>query len=141
MAGIWDRHFLAADAADRTVKLPKCLFDDPRTDFRRQAAAAPAFVHDYRPPSFSHRSHDCCVIERPQAAQVDDLRIDIFTSERRGCVKRLPQGAAIRDERNVFPRPAHHRLVDVDSTGVRRELADHVVEHDILENQHRVRVL
>ena len=141
VARIGDRYFLAADAADRSVQLPECLLDDARADFGRQAAAAPAFIDDHRPPGLGHRPHDGRVVERPQAAQVDHLGVDVFGGKRRRRFEGLPQRPAIGDERNVAPVAPDGGLVDVDGAGIRRELARHVVEHDVFEDQHRIRIL
>ena len=141
MARIGNRHLFAADAADRRVKRPERLFDDAHADFGRQAAAAPAFVDDDRPPSLGDRCHDRRVIERPQAAQIDHLGLDAFGRKRGGSVERLPKRTAIGDERNIAPGTTNGGFVDIDWAGVGGELAGHVVEHDVFENQHRIRVL
>ena len=141
MAGVGDRHLLAANPADRRIELPECLLDDARADFCREAAASPAFVDDDGPPRLAHGRHDGRVVERPQAAQVDHLGIDVVGRERGRGLKRLPQRAAIGDERNIAPGSADGGLVDVDRAGVGGKLAGHVVEHDVLENQHRIGIL
>ena len=141
MPGIGDRHLLAADAGDRRVELPEGLLDDAHADLRGEAAAAPAFVDDDGAARLAHRGDDGRVVERPQAAQVDHLGVDVLGGKRGGRVERLPERAAIGDERNVAPGAADRGPVDVDRAGVRRELAGHVVEHDVLEDQHRVGIL
>ena len=67
------------DAADRRFEVPERFLHDPRADFRREAAAAPAFVDDHRASGLAHRGENGLGIERPQHAKVDDLRIDPFS--------------------------------------------------------------
>ena len=102
------------------------------------ATAAPTFVNDDGPSSFDYRRHDRLIVERPQRPQIDHFSFDIVGGERSGGVQRLPQRAAIGDERNILPNAANLSLVDVDRAGVGGELAGHVVQHHVLEDQHRV---
>jgi hypothetical protein len=141
MTGIGDWYLRAAHPADRRIQFPECLFDDAGADFRGKAAAAPSFIDDDRAPGLRHRRHDGCIVERPQTTKIDDVGLDAIGGQGVCGFQRLPQRTAVGNERNVFSLTPHHRLVDGDRAGVRRELSGHVVEHDIFEDQHRVRVL
>ena len=46
MLWIRRRHFDSADSADRRIQIIKCFLLNARADFGRDAATAPAFVHD-----------------------------------------------------------------------------------------------
>jgi hypothetical protein len=81
------------------------------------------------------------VVEWTQRAQVDDFRFDARGRElsRRGHA--APQARAVRDQRDIAPRPVNPRGVEVDGGCRLGELALHVVERDRLEDDHRVRAL
>jgi len=87
------------------------------------------------------RCHDGGVVERPQAAQVDHLGLDIVGRQRGRRLQRLPERAAIGDQRNIAAGTANSCFVDINRSGIGGKLAGHVVEHDVLENQNRIGVL
>src|SRR6056297_1194178 len=139
--GIGDRHFLRADTADRRVERPEGLFHDPRGDLRRNRPRAPALVDDDRAAGLFDRCHDRGVVEGPERAQVDHLGLDAVLRKLLGGVERLEERAAVGDEAYIGTLAAHCRAVDIDGTRRLVDLAGHVVEHDVLENEHGVGVL
>ena len=74
-------------------------------------------------------------------AQVDDLRRDSVGRQRLRRVQRLPQRAAIGDQRHIPSGTPDHGFADIDRPAIRAEGAGDVVEHDMLEDDHRIGIL
>ena len=138
MFGVWHRHFRRTDPAHRGIQMPEPLLHDPRRNLGRQRAGAPAFIHHHRPAAALQRGQNGGIIQGAQHAQIDHFDLDAVGGQHLGGLQRLPQRAAIGDQRQIAPRPADGGAVDVHRSGVGRQLAGAVIEHHMLEDQHRV---
>ena len=107
-------------------------------DLRGDAAAAPAFVDDQHAVGPGHARHDGRVVERTEHAQVDDLGLDARCRQVSSRLQCLVQAGAIGEDRHVAALAPDGRATEIDRPRVGRELALHVVERLVLEDQHGI---
>ena len=66
----------AGDALDRRLEVIEAMLLHQRRQLGAEAAGARGFVHDHAAAGLLHRVDDGVEVQRPEAAQVDDLGVD-----------------------------------------------------------------
>ena len=87
----------------------------------------------------SDGSHHRLVIQRAQRSQVDHFRLDARGGKRLRRLKARVQAAAIGNECDIAAGTPHGCPLDVDPLEAGREVAFHVVERNVLEDQRGIR--
>src|SRR5260370_272514 len=99
-----DRHVRSESRApaNRTVKIFERMLADNRSDFAADSAGQPILMDHENFASLARGGKYRFTIERQQRAQIKHLDAEpVFFFDDSGCVERLAERAAIRDQRKV----------------------------------------
>ena len=119
---------------------PRAL-DEPRHDSARPPALRGLFLDDEQAPGAPQRGGERLVVERHEAAQVDDLALDSLGRERLSGRERLRDGTREREDRQIAAGAAHERRAEQRERRHRAATAAlDAVERLVLEEEHGVRV-
>src|SRR6185437_981500 len=120
----------ALHARDRRVARTKRLLHDTRADLGGKAARTPGLIDDHGMSRTRNGLADRDVVERPQRAQVNHLRLHSLSRQLIGRLQYLGQRAAIGDETHILAGAPDRSLVDRHRAGGVGEQSHDVVEHD-----------
>ncbi len=140
MFGIGNRHLGAAHPYRWRIQLIEPLFHDARHDLGRDAAAAPALVHDHHPMGLGRRCQNSGLVQWTQAAQVDHLSLDPVGRELIGRAHRLVKAGAVGQYRHIRAHAMDASLINRRCLRLGGHPAVQVVEHHVLEDQDRIRI-
>src|SRR5882724_2058486 len=82
--GVRERGVPSGDARDRRLQRGEAALLDQGADLGREATGARRFLHDGAAPGLAHAARDGLDVQRPERAQVDELRVEL-----RGLLHRL----------------------------------------------------
>src|ERR1700760_4642187 len=107
----------AGDAQDGRLQVVEAAFGEPGRDLGAVAAEPGRLVDDDRPAGPPDRLGQGAVVDRGQAAQVDDLGVPAFLGRRGRGVQGRRHRAAVADQGHVGARLDHRGLVEAGPGG------------------------
>src|SRR5581483_11872907 len=133
-----DRRLEAGETARRRVEVVERVLRDHRGNLRAVAGAPHRFVQHEHAVRLADRREHRILVERHQAAQIDDLGLDAVGGELLRRLQREEDVARPRDDRQRVARLLHVRLAERNEMLPDGDLALRPVQQLVLEEDHGV---
>src|SRR5436305_6513451 len=136
--GVGQRNFGGGHPPDGGIQVVEGSFLDGGGDFGADAVGQPVVLQHDRAAGSAYRGTDRVPVQRPQAAQVDDLDGDAVVFQAPGYAQGDHGGAGVGDDGDVGAGFGDGGGADLDGVVAVGDLALGVVQGEVFQQQHRV---